>query len=93
MVTIGAEHAPREKIFMAVIDQVDVKKIKDLSQREIELDHPELRRIEDSVKFLEQIYSRAIEPEDTVTFVRFSEIVERQPDIAARLRGESPFQN
>lgn len=93
MVTIGPEHAPREKIFLAVIDQVEVKKLGDLSPREIELDHPEFRRLDETINFLEQIYARKIEPEDIVTVVRFSEIVERQPDIAERLRGASPHQN
>lgn len=93
LVTIGAEHAPREKIFQAVVDSVEVKKIVDLSPREIELDNPEFRRVEDAQKFLEQIYSREIAPDDLVTVVRFSEIVERPPDIAERLRGDSPHQN
>ena len=44
MVTIGYQHSPREKIFEAVIDQVEVKKFKDLSPRDIEHDNPEFRR-------------------------------------------------
>ena len=31
LVTIGYQHSPREKIFYAVIDQVEVKRVKDLS--------------------------------------------------------------
>jgi hypothetical protein len=93
MVTLGAEHSPREKIFTAVIDQVDVKKIADLSPREVELDNPEFRRVEDELRFLEQIYSRDISMDDIVTVVRFSEIVERQPGIAERIRGDAGHQN
>src|ERR1044072_822048 len=55
-ITVGFRHSPREKIFAAVIDDVEVKKVGDLSPRDIEHDNPEFRRLEDEVKFLEQIY-------------------------------------
>jgi hypothetical protein len=76
-ITIGFRHNPREKIFAAVIDDVEVKKVEDLSPRDIEHDNPEFRRLEDTVQFLEKIYSRPIAMEDTVTVIRFSQIVER----------------
>ena len=58
MITVGYQHSPREKIFDAVIDQVEVKRVKELSPRDIEHDNPEFRRIEEMVQFLEQIYGR-----------------------------------
>ena len=58
MVTVGFQHSPREKIFEAVIDAVEVKRVKDLSPRDIEHDNPEFRRLEETVHFLEQIYGR-----------------------------------
>ena len=61
MVTVGYQHSPREKIFEAVIDQVEVKRVKDLSPRDIEHDNPEFRRIEEMVHFLEQIYGRKVD--------------------------------
>ena len=76
-ITIGFRHQPREKIFSAVIDDVEVKKVQDLSPRDIEHDNPEFRRLEDSVEFLGKIYDRPISMEDTVTVIRFSQIVER----------------
>jgi hypothetical protein len=76
-VTVGFRHNPREKIFSAVIDDVEVKKVEDLSPRDIEHDNPEFRRLEDTVQFLEKIYTRPIATEDTVTVIRFSQIVER----------------
>jgi len=76
-ITIGFRHNPREKIFAAVIDDVEVKKVEDLSPRDIEHDNPEFRRLEDTVEFLGKIYSRPIAMEDTVTVIRFSQIVER----------------
>ena len=77
MITVGFQHSPREKIFEAVIDSVEVKKVEELSRRDIEHDNPEFRRLEDTVQFLEKIYSRPIAMEDTVTVIRFSQIVER----------------
>ena len=93
MVTVGYQHSPREKIFDAVIDQVEVKRVKDLSPRDIEHDNPEFRRIEEMVHFLEQIYGRKVEIEDKVTVVRFSQIIENPPGISDRLKGVAGTQN
>jgi len=93
MVTVGFQHAPREKIFEAVIDAVEVKRVKELSPRDIEHDNPEFRRVGETTHFLEQIYGREISEDDTVTVVHFSEISERPPEISERLRPEAPSQN
>ena len=93
MVTVGYQHSPREKIFEAVIDQVEVKRVKDLSPRDIEHDNPEFRRIEEMVHFLEQIYGKKVEMTDTVTVVRFSQIIENPPGISDRLKGVAGTQN
>ena len=93
LVTIGYQHSPREKIFEAVIDQVDVKRVKDLSPRDIEHDNPEFRRTEELIHFLEQIYGKTVSLEDTVTVVRFSQIIENPPDFQDRLRGVGGAQN
>ena len=76
-VTVGYSHSPREKIFSAVIDEVEVKKLKDLSPRDIEHDNPEFRRLDETINFLEQIYGREVSTDDLVTVIRFSQIVER----------------
>lgn len=93
LVTVGFQHAPREKIFQAVIDSVEVKRVRDLSPRDVEHDNPEFRRIEETQHFLEQIYGRPVELEDEVTVVRFSAIHERSSEIAERLWAEGPTQN
>jgi hypothetical protein len=93
MVTIGYQHSPREKIFEAVIDQVDVKKFKDLSPREIEHDNPEYKTHEEIKHFLEQIYGREVSPDDVVTVVRFSQIVENPPEFTERRLGIGGLQN
>jgi hypothetical protein len=93
LVTIGYQHSPREKIFQAVIDQVEVKRVRELSPRDIEHDNPEFRRTEEMVHFLEQIYGRPVDLEDTVTVVRFSQIIEHPSDVTDRLRGFGGAQN
>jgi hypothetical protein len=93
MVTVGFQHSPREKIFDAVVDAVDVKPVSQLSPRDIEHDNPEFRRVDETVHFLEQIYGREVALDELVTVVRFSAILERPSEMADRLRPEAPSQN
>ena len=90
-VTIGYRHQPREKIFAAVIDDVEVKKVAELSPRDVEHDNPEFRRRDETVDFLEKIYTRPIGEDDTVTVIRFSQIVERPSTQFGN--GEAPSRN
>ena len=73
-VLAGARFSPRQKIFDAVIDKVEVKRLSELSPREIEHDNPEIRRPEEMAAFLSQLYNREVDADDTVTVIRFSEI-------------------
>jgi hypothetical protein len=73
-VLAGARYSPRERVFDAVIDKVEVKRLVDLSPREIEHDNPEIRRTEEMAHFLGQLYNREVTPDDTVTVIRFSQI-------------------
>jgi hypothetical protein len=90
-ITVGYRHQPREKIFAAVIDDVEVKRVSDLSPRDIEHDNPEFRRREETVDFLATIYTRSISDDDTVTVIRFSQIVERPSTQFGN--GETPSRN
>jgi hypothetical protein len=93
LVTIGYQYSPRERIFEAVIDQVEVMKISELSPRDIKHDNPEFRRHEELIKFLEQIYGRDVSVEDTVTVVRFSQILETPPGMTEAMKGFGGAQN
>ena len=93
LVTVGYQYSPRERLFQAVVDNVEVKRIKDLSPRDIEHDNPEFRRHEEMRHFLEQIYGREVGDDDEVTVVRFSQVVENPPDLQDRLRGVGGAQN
>ena len=93
LITVGFQHSPRERIFEAVIDTVEVKRFKDLSPRDIEHDNPEFRRLDEMVHFLEQIYGRPVGDDDIVTVVRFSQIVENPPEYTDRRLGIGGAQN
>jgi hypothetical protein len=73
-VLVGARYGPREKVFDAVIDKVEVKKLSELSPRDIEHDNPEVRRPEELAIFLGQLYNREVSSDEIVTLIRFSEI-------------------
>ena len=73
-VLVGTRFGPRERIFDAVIDKVEVKNLGELSPREIEHDNPEIRRTEEMATFLGQLYNRLVTDDDTVTVIRFSKI-------------------
>ena len=75
-ITVGYRHEPREKVFTAVIDDVEVKPVRELSPRDIEHDNPEFRRVEDTTHILQQIYGREVDTDDIVTVIRFSQVIE-----------------
>ncbi|HXM86566.1 MAG TPA: ASCH domain-containing protein [Solirubrobacteraceae bacterium] len=93
LVTIGYQYSPRERIFEAVIDQVEVMRLADLSPRDIKHDNPEFRRHEELINFLEQIYDRSVTTQDTVTVVRFSQILENPSGMTAAMKGFGGAQN
>ena len=74
-VLCGNRYSPRERIFDAVIDKVEVKTLGELSPREIEHDNPEIRRNDEMAQFLSQLYNREVGFDDVVTVIRFSQIL------------------
>jgi hypothetical protein len=76
-VLCGARFSPRQHVFDAVIDKVDVKTLGELSPNEIEHDNPEIRDVEGMARFLGQLYNREVSERDTITVIRFSAIKPR----------------
>jgi hypothetical protein len=74
-VLVGARFGPRQHVFDAVVDKVEVKRLDELSPREIEHDNPEARRPEEMAHFLSQLYNREVTTDDLVTVIRFSQIL------------------
>ena len=73
-VLAGSRFSPRQKIFDAVIDKVEVKTIAELSPNEIEHDNPEIRHTDELCRWLGQLYNRDVDENDTITVIRFSAI-------------------
>ena len=74
-VLVGVRYGQRQRVFDAVIDKVEVKPLGDVSPREIEHDNPEIRRADELARWLSQLYNREVSDDDTVTVIRFSQIV------------------
>jgi hypothetical protein len=91
--TLGYRHSPRERIFEAVIDEVIVLPLRELSPRDIQHDNPEFRRTEELIKFLEQIYGRPVSMDDVVTVVRFSQILDKPAGMSEMVKGFGGAQN
>ena len=73
-VLVGQRFGPRERVFDAVIDKVEVKPLREVSPREIQHDNPEIRHIDEFTHFLGQLYNREVTEDDNVTVIHFSEI-------------------
>lgn len=75
-ITVGRRYGPRHKLFSAIIDEVSVKQLQDLTRRDVEKENPELRQADDICTLLSRIYDRTVTPLDTVTVIFFSRITE-----------------
>ena len=84
-VLAGARFSPRQHIFDAVIDKVEVKTIGELSPNEIEHDNPEIRHTDELCRFLGQLYNRDVTEDDTITVIRFSRGTSTSPSLEALL--------
>lgn len=76
LVTYGDKFKQRRKVFTAVLDQVRVKRIGDLTAEDLQGENPEMKSPADAVEFLSQIYKSPITMDSVVTVVHFSEIIE-----------------
>jgi hypothetical protein len=75
-VTMGARFGRRQKLYSALLDRVEVKKISELSPRDIERENPELRTEDEVIGVLSRIYGEFVTPAHLVTVIYFSRIDE-----------------
>lgn len=75
-VTIGPRFGRRQKLYSAILDRVEVKKVSELSPRDIERENPEFRTHDDVLEMLSRIYGDFVTPTDTVTVIYFSRVDE-----------------
>jgi hypothetical protein len=79
-ITVGRKYQVRQRLFSAVIDDIAVKNIGDLSNREVEKENLEFRSPEDVMTLLSRIYDRVVTPLDNVTIISFSPVREDGKD-------------
>ncbi|MCE5197926.1 MAG: ASCH domain-containing protein [Armatimonadota bacterium] len=75
-ITVGRRYQVRQKLFTAVIDDVIVKNVGNLSMMEVEKENLEFRSAEDVMTLLTRIYDRVVTPLETVTIISFSPVRE-----------------
>jgi hypothetical protein len=75
-ITVGRRFGTRRKIFPAVIDRVELKRLAEVTPREIERDNPHAHRHEEVIEFLSKVYGRPVTLDDEVTVVHFSRVEE-----------------
>ncbi|NMC32955.1 MAG: ASCH domain-containing protein [Veillonellaceae bacterium] len=75
-ITYGNRYGTRKKIFTAAIDHVDYKAIKELTQEELIKENPAAPSLKQLLEFLRKIYNATITPEDYVSVIYFSEVME-----------------
>ncbi len=73
-ITIGPRFGRRQKLYSAILDRVELKKVADLSPRDIERENPEFRSQDDVLAMLGRIYGDLVTPENMVTVIYFSRI-------------------
>jgi len=75
-VTVGPRFGRRQKLFSAILDRVEVKRIEDLSPRDIERENPEFRSQDEVIDVLTRIYGDLVTPQHRVTVISFSRVDE-----------------
>jgi len=75
-ITFGKKFSPKRKLYSALIDKVCIKKFSQLNHDDLDHQNPEIKSVDELIIFFEKIYERSITPNDIVTVIYFSEIVE-----------------
>lgn len=75
-ITVGPRFGRRQKLYSAIIDRVEVKRLAELSPRDIEREGPELRTLDDVLEVLSRIYGDLITPQNVATVIYFSRVDE-----------------
>jgi hypothetical protein len=73
-ITVGPRFGRRQKLYSAIVDRVEVKKISELSPRDVERENPEFRTHDEVIQLLSRIYDDFITPEHLITVIYFSRV-------------------
>ena len=75
-ITVGKKGETKEFLYNAFIDKVRVKTMGSLTSTDLGHQNPDINSVEELMKDFERIYKRRILPEDTVTVIYFTEILQ-----------------
>lgn len=75
-ITVGPKYGTKQKLYSAFVDRVKVKKISELTKEDLSHQNPDIESIDELILFLEEVYKKTIYPDDLVTVISFTEIIE-----------------
>ncbi|SFM04016.1 ASCH domain-containing protein [Pelosinus propionicus] len=75
-ITFGKKLSPRRKMYQAIIDKILIKKFSQLTADDLIHQNPSITTTEELIKFFEALYCKSISPNDIVSVIYFSEVVE-----------------
>jgi hypothetical protein len=76
-VTVGPKYGVKRKLYSAMIDTVYTKEFHALTLNDLRHQSPDIKTVEDLREYFQSKYQKHIQPEDVVTVIYFSEIIER----------------
>ena len=75
-VTVGPKYGAKRKLYPAMIDTIYTKEFHALTLNDLRHQSPDINTVEDLRAYFEKKYKQHILPDDIVTVIYFSEIVE-----------------
>jgi hypothetical protein len=75
-ITIGPKYGQKRKLYSAMIDTVYTKEFHALTMNDLRHQSPDIQTVEDLREYFERKYQKHILPDDIVTVIYFSEILE-----------------
>ena len=75
-VTYGNRNETRRKIYTGAIDRVEYKRIKELTAEDLRNENPADPTQAHLLAFLQKVYDKPISPDDFVSVIYFSEIID-----------------
>ncbi|TWH46402.1 ASCH domain-containing protein [Sporomusa sp. KB1] len=75
-ITFGDRLSPKKKMYQAMIDKVYIKKFSQLTAEDLVHQNPAIDSVAGLITFFENLYGKSISPNDIVSVVYFSEVIE-----------------
>ena len=74
-ITSGPKYGPKRKLYTAMIDMSYTKEFHALTMNDLRHQSPDIQTVEDLREYFQNKYQKRILPDDIVTVIYFSEIV------------------